>query len=97
MDKKTHTKGNVIVEDIKIGDIHYEFNYGVYIKTKVVDLPVAKQEEDGSTYWKWNSVVLNDKGEETGKFIEYGVNDKYSHYGPNIYDYHAYVGGKQIF
>lgn len=28
MEKKTRTKGNVIVEDIKIGDIHYEYDLG---------------------------------------------------------------------
>jgi hypothetical protein len=29
---KTYTKGNIIVEDIKVGDIHYEFEYSLGIK-----------------------------------------------------------------
>lgn len=31
----TYTKGNVIVEKIKIGDIHYEYEYGIGIKSEV--------------------------------------------------------------
>jgi hypothetical protein len=78
---KTHTKGNVIVEDIKIGDIHYEFEYGFGIKSKVISLPVR----DEKGYWTWKSENL-----KTQQIINYGVNEKYSHYGPNLYDYEAY-------
>lgn len=77
----TYTKGNVIVEDIKIGDIHYEFEWGVGIKCVVVSLP--SRDEEG--YWSWQS-----KNTKTNKIIDYGVNEKYSHYGPNLYDYEAY-------
>ncbi len=78
---KTYTKGNVIVEDIKIGDIHYEFEYSFGIKCKVLTLPV--RDDDG--YWTWQSENVN-----TGKIINYGVNEKYSHYSSNLYDYIAY-------
>lgn len=80
---KTHTKGNVIVEDIKIGDVHYEFEYGVGIKTEVMSLPVRS--EDG--YWTWKSKQV------TGdRVIDYGVREGMSHYGPNLYDHEAYMG-----
>ena len=80
--RKTHTRGNVIVEDIKIGDIHYEYGrYGVGIKVEVITKPV--RDEDGM--WAWKSKNLN-----SGEEIEYGVNEKYVHYGPNLYDYEAY-------
>lgn len=78
---KTITKGNVIVEDIKIGDIHYEFEYNMGIKSEVITLP----ERDENGYWSWKS-----KNFKTGNIIDYGVNEKYSHYGPNLYDYEAY-------
>ena len=32
----TPTNGNIIVEDIKIGDIQYEFNYDFGVKSKVI-------------------------------------------------------------
>ena len=78
---KTHTKGNVIVEDIKIGDIHYEYQWNVGIKSEVITLPV--RDEDG--YWTWKSRSVN-----TGKVITYVVQEGMSHYGPNLYDYEAY-------
>ena len=77
----TRTKGNVIIENIKIGDIHYEFEYGIGIKCEVISLP--QRDENG--YWTWKSKNLN-----TDRIIDYVVNEKYIHYGPNIYDYVAY-------
>ncbi len=77
----TLTKGNIIVENIQIGDIHYEFEFGVGIKCEVVTLPI--RDEDG--YWTWKSKNLNTGGE-----IMYGVREKFSHYAPNLYDYIAY-------
>jgi len=77
----TRTKGNVIIENIKIGDIHYEFEYGIGIKCEVISLP--QRDENG--YWTWKSKNLN-----TDRIIDYVVNEKYTHYGPNLYDYVAY-------
>ena len=34
--QQTLTKGNVIVENIKIGDIHYEYEYNLGIKCEVI-------------------------------------------------------------
>jgi hypothetical protein len=87
----TRTRGNVIVDDIKIGDIHYEFDYGMYIECKVVSLPVKKDKEDGDTYWTWESINT-----KSGKTINYAISKDYSHYGPKLYDYMAYEGCKQI-
>lgn len=78
----TRTRGNVIVENIKIGDIHYEFEYNVGIKSEVVSLPI--RDEDG--YWTWKSKSLKNPD----RIIDYGVNEKYSHYSPNLYDCEAY-------
>lgn len=78
---KTYTKGNVIVEDIKIGDIHYEYDLGLGIKVEVISLPVRS--EDG--YWTWKSKQVS-----TGREITYGVRDGFSHYALNLYDYEAY-------
>jgi len=77
----THTKGNVIVEEIKIGDIHYEYEYNLGIKCEVLTLPV--RDEDG--LWEWKSKNLT-----TGEIIDYAVSEKYPHYSSNLYDYEAY-------
>lgn len=83
----TRTRGNVIVEDIKIGDIHYEFGYGCGIKCEVITLPVR----DEKGYWTWKSKNVN-----SGKEIEYGVTDGMSHYSSKLYDYEAYTVDKWI-
>lgn len=82
---KTYTKGNVIVEEIKIGDIHYEYEYGLCCKSKVLTLPESVVQDDGSLYWTWKSEEI-----PGGRVIDYGVNSKYSHYSANLYDYEAY-------
>ena len=77
---KTLTKGNIVVEDIKIGDVQYEYEYGVGIKSTVITLPV--RDDDG--YWTWKNK------QESGSIINYGVREGFSHYAPNLYDYEAY-------
>lgn len=52
--KKTSTRGNVIVEDIEVGDIHYEFEYGTGIKSEVITLPTI--DEHGNYVWKGKNV-----------------------------------------
>ncbi len=94
MDKKTLTKGHIVIEDIKIGDIHYEYEYGCYIKSKVKTLPLKEPRGDDN-YWTWDSIHINPDGTE-GKIINYGVSDKYPYYGPNLYNTEAYFGFKQI-
>lgn len=86
----TYTRGNIIIENIKVGDIHYEFYSGCYIKCIVISLPVSTERED-DIYWTWKS-----KHAISDKIIDYGVSSKYSHYGPNLYDYMAYPGCKEI-
>jgi hypothetical protein len=82
----TYTKGNVIVENIKVGDIHYEFEYGMFVKCEVISLP---ERTDDGFVWKSKNLL-------TGKEIEYFVNPKYAHYSSNLYDYMAYAGCIQI-
>lgn len=85
MDKRIYTKGNIEVQNIKIGDVHYEFEYGAMIKSTVQTLPVEK---DG--YWTWESVT------DSGRKVEYGVREGMSHYAPNLYDYIAYSHYREI-
>lgn len=85
--KKVYTKGNVVVNEIEVGDIHYEFEYNVHVVSEVI----TKPERDDDGMWSWKSKKIND-----GSIINYGVNEKYSHYGPNLYDYVAYEGTKEI-
>jgi hypothetical protein len=77
----TRTKGNVIIEDIKVGDIHYEYELGLGIKCEVLTKPTLTK--DGN--WIWKSKNLN-----SGQEINYFVNPKYPHYSVNLYDYEAY-------
>ena len=84
---KTYTRGNVIVEDIKIGDIHYEYDYGMCIKPEVIALPMKDEDEN----WVWQSKHL-----KTGDTINYMVNPMYSHYSMKLYDYEAYDGCKMV-
>jgi hypothetical protein len=78
---KTLTKGNIIVEDIKIGDTHYEFSGPFGIECIVETKP--KQDEEGN--WSWESRNVN-----TDVVINYFVHKDYPHYGPNLYDNKAY-------
>ena len=78
---KTYTGGNVIVEEIKVGDIHYEYEWNVGIKCEVITLP--KLNESGQYEWKSKNI-------NSGKIIDYLVDPKYSHYSSNLYDYEAY-------
>lgn len=84
---KTHTRGNIIVEEIKIGDIHYEFDYGMYIKSEVITKPILN--EEGNYIWK-------SKKKNSEEIINYLVNPKYSHYSPKLYNYMAYGGCKEL-
>lgn len=81
MNEKTYTKGNIIVEDIQIGDILYEFEYGCCVKSKVLTKPIL--DENGNYVWQCENL-------NGGRIIEYLVNPRYSHYSANLYDYEAY-------
>jgi len=78
---KTYTKGGLLIEEIKIGDIHYEYDYGRGIKCEVITLPILNE----SGQYEWNSVNVN-----TGDNINYLVDPKFPHYSPNLYNYEAY-------
>ena len=79
---KTKTKGNVIVENIKVGDILYEYGYGQCIKSEVITKPFFNKKKGG---WEWKS-----KKTDSDAIIDYFVNPEYPHYAPNLYDYKAY-------
>ena len=88
MNKPTKTRGNVIVQNIKIGDIHYEYEYGQCIKSVVITLPVLEDD-----VWKWKSKIFG-----TNEIINYAIADinselgKYNdQFGIKLYDYEAYT------
>ena len=68
------TGGNVEVQNIKIGDIHYEYGYDTGIKVEVITLPEKSIQKDDSILWQWVSKTDN------GQLINYAVNEKYSHF-----------------
>jgi len=70
-----------ICENIKVGDIHYEFAHGMGIKCEVTTLPVR----DDKGYWTWKSKNLT-----TNKELEYGVKEDMEHYSSKLYNYEAY-------
>jgi len=74
------TRGDVVVNEIKVGDIHYEYDYGMEIKIEVITKPV----KDSDGYWVWKSVT------QRGEVVDYGVHERYAHYGPKLYTYQAY-------
>ncbi len=78
---KTHTKGNVIVEEIKVGNIHYEYEMGIGMKLQVVSLP--QRSDQGQ--WTWQSKMVS-----SGKVVDFLVTEGMSHYSSNLYDYEAY-------
>lgn len=83
---KTHTRGNVIIEDIKLGDIHYEYEYNCCIKSTVTTLP----EKDKFGNWVWQSKT------DSGGVIDYSVNPDYPHVAPKLYDHEEFHGIKII-
>jgi hypothetical protein len=80
--KAVTTRGNIKVNDIKIGDIHYEFQYGYKVIVEVISLP----ERDINGLWEWKSKVL-----ETGEIVNYSTHEDYPQYAPKLYDYEAYI------
>jgi hypothetical protein len=70
----TKTNGNVVVEDIGIGDIHEEKLRKISIQVKVTTLPVKK-----GIYWRWEAIELS-----TNAKIEYVACDIDCKKNPNI-------------
>lgn len=84
---KIRTKGGISISDINIGDIHYEFEYGIGTKCKVISKP--RRNKEGK--WTWQAENL-----KNGSVIDYLVTEGFEHYGPNLYDYEAYSGVEYI-
>jgi len=81
--KNIYTKGDVLVNKIKIGDIHIEYGYGMSIKVEVISIPVCTVQEGGNNYWTWQSKIVDNPD----KIIDYGVSENHSHYAPELYNY----------
>lgn len=102
--REVRTKGNVIVNRIKVGDVHYEYEWGLCTCSKVITLP--KRDDDG--LWMWWSVLMEKYDpsvcyplilasnidarylENVWGLIHYGVHEDYPHYSCKLYDYEAY-------
>jgi hypothetical protein len=81
------TRGNVIVNKIEIGDVLYEYALGSEIKSEVI----TKPQRDTDGYWTWKSKIISN-----GDIIDYGVHERYAHYGPKLYDHQAYIGLRKV-
>lgn len=77
----------IIFEDIKIGDIHYEFFYDKYVKVKVLTTPIF---DSDSKCFSWKSIKINDNTE-----IDYTINIDYLN-SIKLYNYMAYHGCKEV-
>jgi hypothetical protein len=84
---KTMTRGNVVIEEIQVGDIHYEYDGPRCCKSEVITKPTL----NGNSY-TWQSKNLT-----SGEIIEYAINTTMpSHYSLKLYDYEAYIGCKLV-
>ena len=81
------TQGNVKVNEIEIGDVHYEYDMGLEIKSTVLTKPVKN--EDGN--WEWTSQQAN-----SDRVIDYLVNPEYTHYSVKLYDNQAYKNVRRV-
>jgi hypothetical protein len=93
---KCLSKGGVVINDIEIGDTHFECEYGCYIECAVITKPVRTEstsERDGkvSVQWTWKS-----KNKLNDKIIDYLITEGFQHYGPNLYNEQVYMGLTQI-
>lgn len=87
--ERIYTKGNVEVQKIKVGDIHYEFEMGgLFCKSEVMTLPTKNS--DGNWVWKSKNLL-------TGVIINYLVNPSFPRENAvHLFDYKAYEDGTQI-
>lgn len=85
--EKTYTKWNIIVEDIKVWDIHYQcWQYIWSIKIRVLTKPTLKWDQ-----YTWLSEIV-----ETWEKVDFLVTKWMSHYAPALYDYPAYLNISNI-
>ena len=83
---KTRTKGNVIIQDIKKGDKHFEYQGNQGMRCEVLTQP--KWVGDA---WEWKSKNL-----KTGKVIPYRIVHHHTDERPMLYDYPAFKQVKYI-
>lgn len=73
--------GEVIVEFIEIGDVHYEFSGDVGCKMTVITEPTL----NSAGNYMWESKSL-----KTGKIHKMMVNPQFPQYAPKLYTQQAY-------
>lgn len=77
------TAGNIRTEDIRQGDIHYDFASGMYMEVEVISIP---QQKDG--VWSWKAMCTTGKA-----IIDYHVSiDR----NKKLYDHLAYPAHRKV-
>lgn len=84
--RKTRTKGNVIIQNIKKGDKHFEYQGNQGMKCEVLSIP----KWDGEA-WEWKSKNLT-----TGRVTLYRIVHHHTDQRPMLYDYPAFQQVKYI-
>ncbi len=83
------------IKDLKIGNIHYECQYGYNVKAQVISEPEPIVGVDEKPAWKWTAVNT-----QNGEEIEYMLTEGLSHYGPRLYwmpQYARFNDGKMVY
>lgn len=75
--------------NLNIGDTLYEYSYGIEICSAVISNPSI--DINNPDY-----VKVKVKDRKTGEEFFYGVNKKYQHYAPNVYNYKAYISEEEL-
>lgn len=86
------TRGNIVVEDIKVGDIHYEYGYRreEYVM-EVTQVPTRSESSIGAQ-WTWKAKCIQAPHPDyIGNENEFLITEGLEHYGPTLYNYQAYV------
>ncbi|MFX4299912.1 hypothetical protein [Pseudosulfitobacter pseudonitzschiae] len=82
MDKFT----NEDLKNLEVGQVIYECGYGTNLEAKVLTAPVVEDIEDGKGNIKWQAECT-----QTGRLIDYAVNENLGAYGLNLYEQPQYV------
>lgn len=74
------------IKDMKVGQIFYECGYGTNLEAKVLTAPVVEDVKDGKGNIKWQAECT-----QTGRIIDYAVNESMTAYGLNLHEKPQYV------
>ena len=81
-------------DNLNVGDVFYECQYGINIKVEVITRPKYTL-EDNRRHWVWIGKNVCD-----GSIINYALTEGLDHYGPRIYSepqYCHFIDGEIVF